>query len=506
MCQSRAQGGRRCAAHNRADELKRARNRISALSAQLEETDYLIARAKDDVEVLRDDARRAPDDEQARLNLELAERELESLERQRDDQRMDLECEQMVAGLTDVKERPGYRDDLLAALPEGGDTVITVEGEQLPRTAGDVADELSNLQKKAAAASGEAKRLRSIEDDEDAAALEEDKAAHFRERAAHLARTLRGALGDGVRIAADGIHAVGSVASDFVDATIGETLRGAGAAAVEMLEGAAQAAGVTAAVGPVGSSGGSASGSIPTPGTGGTSPDHGGGDDSEERDTPMTREERAIAREAEDARRIAADDSGFPDGWEPSDSPTYGFGDEAVERPAKAKKQAAGDPDDNPALRDEELSDDDLLSDLDALVRGKTLPTTRRASRASNRGGNRSSDTSEPRAARAQSASTRGAHREPARTPSTSGNADRTPRMSAHTEARTPTPDARPRTVEQVGSAAASAPARPAHAPSTPRIREFRVGSTIHHIAEFPDENISDDDLLSEIETLVKAS
>ncbi|MGV0654791.1 hypothetical protein ABQE48_13065 [Mycolicibacterium thermoresistibile] len=467
------------------------------MSTVIEETEYRLERAREDAEMLREDSDAAPDDEGARLNAQLAEREVKELEQLLSDQRMDLECEQIVAGLTDVKERPGYRDELLAALPDGARTMIHT-GDGLPQSAGDVADELSNLQKKAAASSGEAKRLRRVEDDEDAAALEDDKADHFRSRAASLARTLRGALGDGVRITADGIHAVGGTVGGAVSAVggvvgdaAGDLLEGVHGATIAAMEGAAEAAGVTAAVGSAGSSGGSASGSSPTGGTGGTSPDHGGhgGDDSEERDTPMTREERAIAREAEDARRIAADDSGFPDGWEPSDSPTYGFGDEAVERPAKAKKQAAGDPDDSPALRDEELSDDDLLSDLDALVRGKTMPTTRRASRASNRGGDNSSSTSEPRAPRAQSVSTRDAHREPARTPSTSEKYVPEPRVSTHVDAYAPTP------------------AR-THVARTPNASANGAGfrSPQRYTVAVPDENISDDDLLSEIETLVRAS
>jgi len=318
MCQSIAEGGKRCAAHNRSDEMKRARNRISALSTQIEETEYRLERAREDAEMLREDADRAPDDEGARLNAQLAEREVKELEQLLSDQRMDLECEQMVAGLTDTRERPGYRDEVLAALPDGANTDVLVDGRYVP--AAQVTDELIEAQKAAAAASGEAKRLRRVEDDEDAAALEEDKASHFRERAARLAGALRGALGDGVMVAADGIRAVGGVASDFVDATIGETLRGAEAAAVEAVEGAAASVGINT--------------DTSAPRTEHrahvTSPDHRegtatGSADGDDR-ALLTRAERAAARETAEARRIADADpeevEEVTGGWSPEDGHT----------------------------------------------------------------------------------------------------------------------------------------------------------------------------------------
>lgn len=319
MCQSIAEGGKRCAAHNRADELKRARNRISALSAVIEETEYRLERAREDAEMLREDSDAAPDDEGARLNAQLAEREVKELEQLLSDQRMDLECEQIVAGLTDVKNRPGYRDELLAALPGGARTMIQT-GDGPPQSAGDVTDELTALQKKAAAASGEAKRLRRVEDDEDAAELEEGKAEHFRSRAASLARTLRGALGDGVRIAADGIHAVGSAVSavgGVVGDAAGDLLEGVHGATIDAMEGAAEAVGITAAVGSAGSSGGSsptnATGSPSAAATDDTSPDHseprgGQGADDSHTARPATRDDDDLSHLSPSDRHAALAD------------------------------------------------------------------------------------------------------------------------------------------------------------------------------------------------------
>ncbi|MGV0655460.1 hypothetical protein ABQE48_16490 [Mycolicibacterium thermoresistibile] len=279
MCQSIAEGGKRCAAHNRADELKRATRRADALSAVIEETEYRLHRAREDAEMLREDSDAAPDDEGARLNAQIAEREVKELEQLLSDQRMDLECELLAAGLTDVKDRPEYRDQVLAALPDGEHTEVMMDGRYVP--AAQVTDELIEAQKSAAAASGEAKRLRRVEDDEDAADAEEERAERFRERGRALAHALRDAMGNGVRIAADGIHAVGSTVGGVVGAAAGDLLEGVRGATIAAMEGAAEAAGVTAAVGSAGSNSGSASGSSPTNATGSpsaatddTSPDH----------------------------------------------------------------------------------------------------------------------------------------------------------------------------------------------------------------------------------------
>lgn len=326
MCQSIAEGGKRCAAHNRADELKRAARRADALSTVIEETEYRLERAREDAEMLREDSDAAPDDEGARLNAQLAEREVKELEQLLSDQRMDLECELLAAGLTDVKDRHGYRDELLAALPDGANTDVMVDGRYVP--AAQVTDELIEAQKSAAAASGEAKRLRRVEDDEDAADAEEERAERFRERGRALARALRDAMGDGVRIAADGIHAVGGALGGAVSAVgggvgdaAGDLLEGVHGATIDAMEGAAEAAGITAAVGKAGSSGGSASGSSPTNATGSpsaaatddTSPDHseprgGQGADDSHTARPATRDDDDLSHLSPSDRHAALAD------------------------------------------------------------------------------------------------------------------------------------------------------------------------------------------------------
>lgn len=286
MCQSRAQGGKRCAAHSRADEVKLQRRRVQAALSAAVEAEQAVRTAH----MLTDDVADAraegvpwslePADADAQRAVELAVQA-----------RRHAEELALVAGLTDTKNNPSYRSEVLSVLPP----TVEVDGESRP--AAEVADELIEAQRQAGLSAGESKRHRMFDEDDEAAEYAA-QAESWRARAGHLASALRGAMVDGVVVLADSImspiRAVGGVLREVAT----ETLESVHEGMVETAESMASAVGISTAVG---------GGSTPSQGAGSGSdgaPD--GGQDHDHDQRPRTRAEREMARELEEAREIDA--------------------------------------------------------------------------------------------------------------------------------------------------------------------------------------------------------
>ncbi|QSM92984.1 hypothetical protein I3U40_18175 [Mycobacteroides abscessus subsp. abscessus] len=195
----------------------------------------------------------------------------------------------LIAGMTDTKNNPGYRDDLLSVLPP----TVTVDGDTRP--AAEVADELMEAQRQAGLCAGEAKRHRMFDRDDEAeqCAAQADR---WRNRAGHLAHTLRMAMVDGVTVAADAItspiHAVGTTLREVA----AETAQAVGDGLVETAESYASAVGITSESAP--------QTTAPSPSDSARDVPHDSDEDTAQR--PMTRAERQMARELEEAREIDA--------------------------------------------------------------------------------------------------------------------------------------------------------------------------------------------------------
>ncbi|WJR35260.1 hypothetical protein P3F83_07780 [Mycobacteroides immunogenum] len=362
MCQSRAQGGKRCAAHSRSDEVKLQHRRVqAALSAAVEAETAAAAAAllTDDV----DSARRAG----VQWSLEPAAVDAQRAVEVAQQARRHAEELALVAGLTDTKNNPSYRDDLLAALPP----TVEVDGQSVP--AADVASELAEAQRQAGLSAGEAKRHNMFDRTEDADECAA-QAELWRNRAGHLASALRVAMADGVVIAADAItapvRAVGNTLREVAEETVDALHEGM----TETFDSYAGAVGISAAAG---------GGSTPSVGTSQGSdgaPD--GGQDHDDDSRPLTRAERAIERETREAQEINAavaargdggdtERSSVPAAVDADDDPLTG--DEAVDSdasPMEDSRVSAGSaegaesgsaPESRPVS---EMSDDELIAHL----------------------------------------------------------------------------------------------------------------------------------------------
>src|SRR5690606_33644826 len=144
-------------------------------------------------------------------------------------------------------ERPWVRDELIAALPNGA--TVTVDGESLP--ASRAVDEAQQALKDAAKHSGEAKRLRKVEQNEEAAEDEDEEADRCRARAYGLIGGLFRALGTATQITAAVLEAPGRLAmntarraADLAGEAAGSVLEPLLESAIDAMEGAAAAAGI----------------------------------------------------------------------------------------------------------------------------------------------------------------------------------------------------------------------------------------------------------------------